>query len=139
MITLVTIFSIALINPLEVHASYNSMTENDSSGAGTKSYEGGINDNRTGYICAHAPKDSRESGEENEATSGVDETGSRSCQGATGTCPTGAQSVISLPQTSQTSNTLSPILTNQGFPTPLSCLIPSQNHQTLTFRKTYFF
>ena len=60
------------------------------------------------YKCAHAPKDSRESGEENEATSGVDETGSRSCQGATGTCPTGAQSVISLPQTSQTSNTLSP-------------------------------
>ena len=88
---------------------------------------------------AHAPKDSRESGEENEATSGVDETGSRSCQGATGTCPTGAQSVISLPQTSQTSNTLSPILINQGFPPSLPCLIPSQNHQTLTFHKTNFF
>ena len=88
---------------------------------------------------AHTPTDSRESGEENEATSGVDETGSRSCQGATGTCPTGAQSVISLPQTLQTSNTLSPILTNQGFPPSLSCLIPSQNYQTPTFHKTYLF
>ena len=76
--------------------------------------------------------------EANEAVSEVAETGSRGCQGATGTCPTGAESELSLPRTSQTSNTLSRPPLNQGFsPSPL-CLIPFQNHKTRTFLKTLF-
>ena len=49
LITLLLFFGISTLKPLEVHASYESMTENDPMGKGSTSYAGGISYTRTGW------------------------------------------------------------------------------------------